>query len=97
MDGITLAQEVLTEPAKDGIELSEDLGEAETVVRELLLALGAQTLQLHLEKRKLDYEGASCPCPCGERQRFVEYRLKTVATLLGDVTLRRAPRSGWSL
>ena len=80
MDGITLAQEVLTALAKDGIELSEDLGEAETVVREQILALGAQTLQLHLEKRKLGYEGASRPCACGERQRFVEYRSKTLST-----------------
>jgi len=90
MDGFTLAQEVLTELAEDGIERSEDPGEAETVVRERMLALGAQTLQLHLEKRKVGYAGASRPGACGERQRFVEYRPKTITTLLGDVTLRRA-------
>ena len=90
MDGITLAQEVLAHLVEEGVELSEDLAEAEAVLRDRMLALGAQTLQLHLEKRKLGYEGASRSCPCGERQRFVEYRPKTISTLLGDVTLRRA-------
>lgn len=90
MDGITLAQEVLAYLAGEGIELSEDLGEAETVLRERLMAIGTQALEMHLEKRKLGYEGCSRRCRCGESQRFVEYRPKTIATLLGDVTIQRA-------
>lgn len=90
MDGTTLAQEVLTYLVGEGIELSEDLGEAETVLRDRLMAIGAQALQRHLETRKLGYEGSSRPCSCRESQRFVEYRPKTIATLLGDVTIQRA-------
>lgn len=90
MDGTTLAQEVLTYLVGEGIELSEDLGEAETVLRDRLMAIGAQALQRHLEARKLGYEGSSRRCSCGESQRFVEYRPKTISTLLGDVTIRRA-------
>ena len=90
MDGTTLAQEVLAYLVGEGIELSEDLGEAETVLRDRLMAVGARTLELHLEGRKLGYEGSSRPCSCRESQRFVEYRPKTIATLLGDVTIQRA-------
>lgn len=90
MDGTTLAQEVLTYLVGEGIELSEDLGEAETVLRDRLMAIGAQALQRHLETRKLGYEGSTRPCSCRESQRFVEYRPKTIATLLGEVTIQRA-------
>jgi len=90
MDGTTLAQEVLAYLVGEGIELSEDLGEAETVLRDRLMAVGARALELHLEGRKLGYEGSSRPCSCRESQRFVEYRPKTIATLLGDVTIQRA-------
>ena len=90
MDGNTLAQEVLAYLAGEGIELSEDLGEAEKVLRDRLMGVGARVLELHLEGQKLGYEGASRRCLCGERQRFVEYRPKTINTLLGEVTLRRA-------
>ena len=90
MDGTTLAQEVLAYLAGEGIELSEDLEEAETVLRDQLLAIGAQVLQKRLETQKLGYEGSSRRCSCGGRQRFVEYRPKTIGTLLGDVTIHRA-------
>ncbi len=90
MDGTTLAQEVLAYLATEGIELSEDLGEAETVLRDRLMAVGARALELHLQGRKLGYEGSSRRCSCRESQRFVEYRPKTMATLLGDVTIPRA-------
>jgi len=90
MDGTPLAQEVLAYLTTEGIELSEDLGEAETVLRDRLAAIGARALQMHLEKQKLGYEGCSRRCTCGESQRFVEYRPKTISTLLGEVTIRRA-------
>jgi hypothetical protein len=90
MDGTTLAEEVLAYLAGEGIELSEDLEDAETVLRDRLLAIGAQVLQKHLEMRKLGYEGSTRRCSCGGSQRFVEYRPKTISSLLGDVTIRRA-------
>ena len=83
MDGNTLAQEVLAYLAGEGIELSEDLGEAEKALRDRLMGVGARALELHVEGRKLGYEGASRRCSCGERRRFVEYRPKTINTLLG--------------
>jgi len=58
MDGTTLAREVLAYLPTEGIELSEDLGEVETVLRDRLMAVGARTLELHLEERKLGYEGS---------------------------------------
>jgi hypothetical protein len=74
----------------EGIELSEDLALAETVVRDQVLKIGAQVLERHLSHYRLGYEGSSGPCPYGGRQRFVEYRPKTLATLVGTVTLKRA-------
>ena len=90
MDGTTIAQEVLAYLVQEGVKLSDDLGEAEAALREPLLRIGARALRLHLEGRKLGYEGSSRVCPCGGRQRFVEYRPKTMSTLLGEVTIPRA-------
>ena len=90
MDGITIAQDVLAYVANEGIDLSEDLGQAETLLREQMLRIGAKALELHLSRYKLGYEGSNRSCPCGERQRFVAYRPKQVATLLGTVTVKRA-------
>lgn len=90
MNLTTIAQDVLAYLANEGIELSEDLGQAETVLREQLLKIGAAALEQHLGQRKLGYEGSSRACACGRRQRFVEYRPKTIATLVGTVTVQRA-------
>ncbi len=59
MDGITIAQEVLAYLANEGIELSEDLGQAETLLREQLLKIGSASLELHLSRYKLGYQGSS--------------------------------------
>jgi hypothetical protein len=90
MDGITIAQDVLGYLLGEGIELSDDVHQVEGVLREQLLRIGSRALELQLQKHKLGYEGSSRPCSCGQEQRFVEYRPKTLATLLGSVTYRRA-------
>lgn len=90
MDVTTIAQEVLAYWAAEGLELSDDLGEAEAVLRERMLQLGAQALELHLGRVKLGYQGACRPCSCGGVQRFLQHRPKTIATLLGSVEIRRA-------
>src|SRR6185436_7613260 len=90
MDITTMAQEVRAWMASEGLELGEDLGRAEEVVREKMLALGRAVLEQHLADRKLGYEGSSRSCDCGESQRFVGYRLKRVTTLLGNVKVKRA-------
>ncbi len=64
MDGNTIAQDVLAYLANERIELSEDLGQAETVLREQLLKIGAAALERHLGQRKLGYEGSSRACAC---------------------------------
>ena len=90
MDLTRIAQEVLGYLAAEGIELSDDLGATEEVLRDQLLRIGASALELHLNQRKLGYQGPHRPCCCGQTQRFVEHRPKTVATILGSVTIRRA-------
>jgi len=90
MDGTTIAQEVLAYLAVEGIELSEDIGKAEAVLQAQVRRIGARALELHLQGRKLGYEGSSRACSCKQNQRFVGHRSKTVATLLGPVILQRA-------
>jgi hypothetical protein len=90
MEGTTFAQEVLAYLVREKIELSDDLGKAEAILREQMLRIGAAALEQHLQGKRLGYEGAARACSCGSVQRFVEYRPKTVATLLGPVTFRRA-------
>ena len=90
MDATTIAQEVLGHLAAEGIELSDDLGAAAEVLRDQMLRIGTRALELHLNQRKLGYQGPHRPCGCGQVQRFVEHRPKTVATILGPVTIRRA-------
>lgn len=91
MDVTKLAQEVLdwlNQSTAAG--LSEDLNQAERQIRLAMLELGAQVLEKHLAGRKLGYEGSSRPCPCGRNQKFLEYRPRTLATMIGAVSYERA-------
>jgi Uncharacterised protein family (UPF0236) len=79
--------------SEGGSPLPEDLTEVEQRVREAALRVGAKAAELHLAGRALGYEGSSRACPtpgCGGDQRFVGHRPRTLATLLGQVTVRRA-------
>ena len=57
-------------------------------------ALGQRIAQLALahllEHSGTGYEGATRPCPCGDKQRFQPYSTRTLRTLLGEVPYRRA-------
>jgi len=90
MDLTTIAQEVLSFLASEGVDLSEDLEQAEQVLRENLMRIGAEALRVHLGSRRLGYEGSARPCSCGDWQRFLGHRPRVVATLLGSVAIRRA-------
>jgi hypothetical protein len=90
MDNTTVAQDVLGVLALEGKALSVDIGEAERVIREKVLAIGQEALRLHLECKKLGYVGCHDACECGQRRKFVGYRTKQVVTLLGEVKLQRA-------
>lgn len=77
----------------EGMVLSEDLSHLEQSVRQKVLEIGAKAVELHLASRPLGYEGSSRACDnpqCGHDQKFVGHRPRTLATLLGQVTFRRA-------
>lgn len=93
MDATTVAQDVLALIESEGICLSDDLGELERIVRDKVLQIGAKAIELRLSGRKLGYEGSSRACDnprCKENQKFVGHRPRTLATLLGQVTFKRA-------
>src|SRR5687768_2501229 len=103
MDLTMAARSVLELIASEGASLSDDVNEVEQKVREAVLRVGAKAAEMHLAGRPLGYEGSSRACPntyCGCDQRFVGYRPRTLATLLGQVALGRAyyhcPRCGSS-
>jgi hypothetical protein len=90
MDDTAIAEEILAYLGAEGVELSDDLTQVEPVVLEQVRRIGARVIELHLSRQQLGYESSRSACPCGRTQRFVEYRPKTVATLLGVVRIRRA-------
>jgi hypothetical protein len=74
-------------------EAGADLSQLEQQVRQAMLQLGARVIERHLQNQKLGYEGSSRACDgegCRCNQKFVEYRSRTLSTLLGHVTIRRA-------
>jgi hypothetical protein len=87
---VTQAAEGLLKLMEQRQALGDELAKLEEVIRDAALEVGAKALELHLSRRKLGYEGSQRPCECGATQRFIAHRPKQVATLLGDVTIRRA-------
>jgi hypothetical protein len=90
MDITTAAQDVLELLSREGIVLSLDVGEAETLLRAKMLEVARAALQHHMDRQALGYAGSSRACGCGGSQRFVGHREKVLATLVGPVRLRRA-------
>ena len=93
MDVTTVAQDVLALIQAEGICLSDDLSELERIVRDKVLAIGARAIELKLSEKKLGYEGSSRACDnpqCKKNQKFVGHRPRTLATLLGQVSFKRA-------
>jgi hypothetical protein len=77
----------------EGVSLSDDLTEVERVVREASMRIGAKAVELRLAQEPLGYEGSSRACDdpdCGHDQRFVGHRPRTLSTLMGQVTIKRA-------
>src|SRR5438105_3649886 len=104
MNVTTVARSLLELVSAEGASpscLTGDVDELERVLREQAQRVAARAAELHLAGRPLGYEGSgrACPTPgCGRNQRFVGYRPRTLATLVGPVTLERAyyhcPRCG---
>ena len=91
MDRTTLAGHVLEYLAAEGVQLGDDLEQVEQQLRQAVLQIGAAAMELHLGQRRLGYEGSSRACDgCGHNQKFIAHRPRTLATLMGQVTLRRA-------
>jgi hypothetical protein len=91
MDGITGAQDVLNRIQNGQGELGEDLATVERLIKAKSDQMGREALQAHLDRHaRLGYTGASRDCPCGQKQRFVEHRSRTLQSVLGEVTLHRA-------
>jgi hypothetical protein len=93
MDVTTVAHDVLALIAAEGVALPDDLTEVERVVHDAVLRVGAKAVELHLAVRPLGYEGSSraCDAPgCARDQRFVGHRPRTLGTLMGQVTFKRA-------
>jgi len=63
-------------------------------IEQAALALGQRLAQLaltdQLQKAGTGYSASSLACGCGAKQRFGRYSPKTVRTLIGEVTYRRA-------
>jgi len=72
--------------------MSGDLtpAQAEEKVAQLTRQIGQELLSTGLSERYGKHEGCARECPCGQGQRFVNYRERRVVTLLGPVRFRRA-------
>ncbi|TWT40538.1 hypothetical protein RAS1_42500 [Phycisphaerae bacterium RAS1] len=90
MDFSEVAQAVLALCAADGVGLTDDLTQLEPALLSVVRRIGVKALEIHLAGRKLGYEGPHRPCSCGQTQRFVEHRPKTIATQMGTLAIRRA-------
>jgi hypothetical protein len=91
MNVSTLADGLLALAQQERLTLGEDLEQDERTLRELTHRVGAKALEKHVNQSKPGYEGSSRVCPhCGQSQRFVNHRPKTVVTLLGDIRVKRA-------
>ena len=51
---------------------------------------GAKAVERLWATGKLGYEGSATTCPCGGVARFVGYRTRQVAALVGPIRIRRA-------
>ncbi len=90
MEFSKLAQDVLAFAGEEGL-LTEDLGQLEEGLRDLLSRLGTGAFQMHMDQqRQLGYEGSSRACVCGGDMRFVGYRPRNLETLFGPLSVRRA-------
>lgn len=67
-----------------------DLGQLEPAVEAIVKSLGASLLQRLIDRGRNGYQGSRIPCSCDASMRFVGHRARSVHTLLGWITIRRA-------
>jgi len=90
VDLTAIAQNVLELCRAEGLELTGDLAQVEAILTDLVRQIGARAIEQHLASIRLGYQGSAIACTSGGVKRFVSYRGKHVATLLGTVHVRRA-------
>lgn len=67
-----------------------DLGQLEPAIEAIVKSLGAGLLQRLIDRGPNGYQGSQIPCSCGSSMRFVGHRRRSVHTLMGWITIRRA-------
>jgi hypothetical protein len=67
-----------------------DLEAVETALRRQALRVAARLLEERLNADRSDQSGATQPCACGQRARYVGRRAKRFQSVLGEVKLERA-------
>jgi len=83
--------EQLEETFTDELDLIEDnLGSLEEMVIKKMRLLGQGLLQRLVNRSVNGYEGSSLACKCGGSMRFVSHRGRSVNTLFGWITIKRA-------
>ena len=66
------------------------LDTTETAIRDGVHRIGASLLAEAVASVGNGYEGASIPCACGARQKYMNDRERSVVSLLGEFRLKRA-------
>jgi hypothetical protein len=67
-----------------------DLGQLEQSVEGIFKSLGVGLLQRLVDRGRNGYRGSHIPCSCGGSMRFVGHRPRSLHTLWGWITIRRA-------
>lgn len=70
--------------------VQSDLGQLEQAIGTMLKSIGVGLLQRVVDRGRNGYRGSSIRCSCGDSMRFVGYRSRSVHTLWGWITIRRA-------
>jgi hypothetical protein len=69
---------------------TNDLGEMESAVKELMASLGKGLLQRLVNRKPNGYQGSSIACQCGNPMKFVQHRKRNIHTIFGWITVKRA-------
>lgn len=81
----------MRELLKDEIEnFAGDFGKTELAAMKLLTSLGKGLLQRLVDAGNNGYKGSSIACKCGGSMKFVQYRSRSIQTLFGEITIKRA-------
>ena len=74
---------------EDGVK-GVDLEAMEFGLRGQMFRLGASLLEALVNRTERGYQGSSMASPDGREARFIEYRIKRVKTVLGEIRMSRA-------